>query len=253
VRQDVDPGNHEIPIQVHDLHKSFGAQTVLNGIGLEALHGETLAIMGRSGTGKSVLLKLLIGLQKPESGSIRILGQEIGGLAVDPLNEIRKKIGFLFQSAALYDSLTVEQNVVFPISRHRRTPPKEQKSRARELLASVGMAKHWDKLPSEISGGMQKRVGLARALALDPDILLLDEPTAGLDPITSSEIGNLIVDLKEKRRITAIVVTHDVRGAHAFADRVLLLDQGRVVAEGGFDELQRKKHPFVEQFLREGP
>ena len=249
----MDPGNHEIPIQVHDLHKSFGAQTVLNGIGLEALQGETLAIMGRSGTGKSVLLKLLIGLQKPESGSIRILGHEIGGLAVEPLNEIRKRIGFLFQSAALYDSLTIEQNVAFPISRHRRTPSKEQNSRARELLASVGMAKHFDKLPSEISGGMQKRVGLARALALDPVILLLDEPTAGLDPITSSEIGTLIVDLKEKRRITAIVVTHDVRGAHAFADRVLLLDQGRVVAEGRFDELQRKKHPFVEQFLREGP
>lgn len=239
------------PLQVRDLHKSFGDQTVLDGIAFEVEHGETLAVLGRSGTGKSVLLKVLIGLTAPDSGSVCIGGREIVGVPIDELNEIRKKIGFLFQQAALYDSLTLEENVMFPIGRHSRTSEKEQKRRARELLAGLGMEKDLEKLPSQISGGMQKRVGLARALALDPEILLFDEPTAGLDPITASEIGNLIVELKEKRKMTAVVVTHDIRGARAFADRLLLLEGGKILAEGTFAELRKSKDSFVSRFLQE--
>src|SRR5712671_5184185 len=187
-------GEQKAPsLHVESLTKSFGRQTVLKGINLEVAQGETLSVLGRSGTGKSVLLKLLIGLLQPDSGSIQVNGEEVTNLPLKELNEVRKKVGFLFQEAALYDSLTVEENVAFPLSRHTQLSPAETKDRARELLASVGMEKDLEKMPSEISGGMQKRVGLARALALEPDLLLFDEPTAGLDPITTQEIGELIL------------------------------------------------------------
>jgi len=240
------------PIAIADLHKSFGEQVVLDGISLQVASGETVAVLGRSGTGKSVLLKLIIGLQAPDSGSVRISGQEIKDLGTKQLNEVRKRIGFLFQQAALYDSLTVHDNVAFPLSRHMTMSDKERKSRAKELLANVGMDRDIEKMPSEISGGMQKRVGLARALALDPEILLFDEPTAGLDPITAAEIGKLILDLKKKRKMTAVVVTHDVRGAKAFSDRVVLMDKGNIVAEGTFADLQKSRDKFVRQFLKDG-
>src|SRR5205807_5123092 len=169
---------------------------------------------------KSVLLKLLIRLQTPDSGSIRITGEEVTKLDEKRLTEIRKKIGFLFQQAALYDSLTVEENVNFPLSRHSKLSTEDQAKRVRELLREVGMDQDRSKLPSQISGGMQKRVGLARALALDPEILLFDEPTAGLDPITAGEIGDLIAQLKQKRKMSAIVVTHDVHGAKTYSDHM---------------------------------
>jgi len=248
----METGDQQPPIEVRDLHKSFGAQTVLDGIGLEVRRGETLAVLGRSGTGKSVLLKLLIGLQAPDRGTIAIEGHDITASSLEELNEVRKKIGFLFQQAALYDSLNVEENVVFPMGRHSSMPVEKQRLRARQLLASVGMRQDLNKLPSEISGGMQKRVGLARALALDPEILLFDEPTAGLDPITAAEIADLIVGLKKQHRLTAIVVTHDIRGARTFADRIVLLNLGKIVAEGSFAELRKSKDKFVSQFLREG-
>lgn len=238
------------PIHVTDLHKSFGAQTVLNGIAMDVHAGETVAVMGRSGTGKSVLLKLLIGLQSPDSGSVCIQGQDIAKLDAAALNEIRKQIGFLFQQAALYDSLTIEENVMFPLVHHTQQPPAERKQRARDLLSSLGMEKDFEKLPSEISGGMQKRVGLARALALEPEILLFDEPTSGLDPITAAEIARLIVDLKERRHITSVVVTHDVRGARAFADRIILVHEGKVVVQGSFDDLERSQDSFVREFMQ---
>jgi phospholipid/cholesterol/gamma-HCH transport system ATP-binding protein len=240
------------PVVVKDLRKAFGSQTVLNGINFQAAQGETVAVLGRSGTGKSVLLKLLVGLQKPDSGSVSIHGQEITSLDVRQLNEVRKKMGFLFQQAALYDSLCVEDNVAFPLSRHTKMPAAERKQRARELLAVVGMEKDLEKLPSQISGGMQKRVGLARALALDPDVLLFDEPTAGLDPITAGEIGNLILELKGKRKMTAVVVTHDIHGARRFSDRLLLIDKGKVLIEGTFEDLRKSQDQFVVQFLRDG-
>jgi phospholipid/cholesterol/gamma-HCH transport system ATP-binding protein len=247
-----DKDSKDKPIAIKGLHKSFGEQTVLNGIDLTVEPGENLAVLGRSGTGKSVLLKLIIGLQQPDSGSICIHGQEIAGLPMDKLNEIRMKVGFLFQQAALYDSLTVEENVAFPLDRHVKISGADRKNKVRELLSSVGMDHDLDKLPSEISGGMQKRVGLARALALEPDILLFDEPTAGLDPITAAEIGKLIVDLKKRRKITSVVVTHDIRGAKTFSDRLTLMDKGSIVAEGTFGDLQKSRDKFVVQFLKNG-
>jgi phospholipid/cholesterol/gamma-HCH transport system ATP-binding protein len=241
----------ESPIVTKGLRKSFGGQQVLNGIDLVVHGGETLAVLGRSGTGKSVLLKLIVGLHGPDSGSIRVLGEEIAKLDRDHLNEVRKKIGFLFQSAALYDSLTVEENVAFPLARHTKMSETERKSRVRELLSAVSMEHDLEKLPSQISGGMQKRVGLARALALAPEILLFDEPTAGLDPITAAEIGKLILELKKKHNIASVVVTHDIHCAKIFSDRFVLMNEGKILAGGAFDELQKSRDKFVAEFLRE--
>ena len=238
-------------IAVDDLHKSFASQKVLNGISLAVKRGETMAVLGRSGTGKSVLLRIIIGLEKPDSGSVRIHGQDIVGLALDRLGEIRKKMGFLFQHAALYDSLTVQQNVAFPLLHHRKEMSKsEQRDRVNQLLAEVGMESAHAKMPSNISGGMQKRVGLARALALEPDVLLLDEPTAGLDPISSAEIDDLVLKLQQEHHMASIVVTHDLHSAKAIAGRLALLNEGNVVIEGSFEELQNSDIEFVSEFLR---
>ena len=239
-------------IEVKSVRKSFGVQKVLNGIDLTLAQGETLAVLGRSGTGKSVLLKLIVGLQQPDSGSIRIHGQEIAGATYRQLSDIRKKIGFLFQSAALYDSLTVEENVAFPLQRHLQLPESQWKQRVRELLANVGLEKDLDKMPADISGGMRKRVGLARALALEPDILLFDEPTAGLDPITSGEIGALILSLQKDRNLASIVVTHDMHGARAVSDRLVLMQDGNILISGTFADLKKSRDPFVMQFLQAG-
>jgi phospholipid/cholesterol/gamma-HCH transport system ATP-binding protein len=247
----MDQENNRADIVIEGLSKSFGPQKVLNGFNLNVAHAETVAVLGRSGTGKSVLLRLLIGLQKPDSGRIRIQGREITTLEEKPLYEIRKKIGFLFQQGALYDSLTVEENVEFPLSRHTTLSAKERKSRARELLESVGMEHDLDKMPSEISGGMQKRVGLARALALDPSIVLLDEPTAGLDPITAAEIGKLISRLQKKHKMTSLVVTHDLHGARHFADRLVMLDGGNALFEGSLEDLEKSADSFVIQYLKD--
>ncbi|HXO45331.1 MAG TPA: ABC transporter ATP-binding protein [Candidatus Cybelea sp.] len=233
-----------------DIHKSFEGQVVLNGIDLTVGSGKTLAVLGRSGTGKSVLLRLIIALQKPDSGSIQIHGQEITSVGLEAINEIRKTMGFLFQHAALYDSLTVEENVAFPLRRHSKLTAAERADRVKELLTGVGMESDLKKMPSELSGGMQKRVGLARALALEPSILLLDEPTAGLDPITSREIDELILKLQEERDVASIVVTHDLHSAKTIADRIVLLHQGNAVIEGTFEELERSDDEFVAEFFK---
>ncbi|HMD40640.1 MAG TPA: ABC transporter ATP-binding protein [Candidatus Acidoferrum sp.] len=232
------------------MHQSFGSQVVLDGIDLSVASGETVAVLGRSGTGKSVLLKLIIGLQKPDAGSIQVFGQEITRLSLDAMNEVRKKMGFLFQNAALYDSLTVAQNVAFPLRRHTRMTEAEIGDRVKELLAGVGMERALEKMPSNISGGMQKRVGLARALALEPGILLLDEPTAGLDPITSGEIDELILKLQEEHHTASIVVTHDLQSARTIADRIALLHEGKVRIDGSFEDLEKSEDEFVKEFMK---
>lgn len=239
-------------VAVENLQKSFGAQKVLNGINLSVNRGETLAVLGRSGTGKSVLLRMIIGLEHPDSGSVRIDGQDIAELALDRMGEIRKKMGFLFQHAALYDSLNISENVAFPLAHHRRELSENARAiRAKELLEEVGLKGGFEKMPSDISGGMQKRVGLARALALEPGILLLDEPTAGLDPISSGEINELILKLQREHQMASIVVTHDLHSARTIADRLAILDQGNVVIEGTFEDLQQSDIRFVKDFLQQ--
>ena len=238
-------------IAVKELHKSFGNQNVLKGINLSVKRGEILAVLGRSGTGKSVLLRLVIGLEKPDSGSILIHGQDIAGLAIDRMGEIRKKMGFLFQHAALYDSLTVEENVAFPLLHHKKEMSKSERAdRVKGLLAEVGMEDALAKMPSDISGGMQKRAGLARALALEPDILLLDEPTAGLDPISSGEIDDLVLKLQQEHHVASIVVTHDLHSAKTIAGRLALLNEGDVVIQGSFEDLEESDIEFVQKFIK---
>jgi phospholipid/cholesterol/gamma-HCH transport system ATP-binding protein len=237
-------------IAVDDLHKAFDGRVVLNGISLTVRRGETLAVLGRSGTGKSVLLRLIAGLETPDSGSVSIHGQSLTALSLDGLNTIRMKIGYLFQQAALYDSLTVGENVAFPLEHHRRDLSKSERGeRVNQLLAEVGMEGNLDKMPSDISGGMQKRVGLARALALEPEILLLDEPTAGLDPISSGEIDELVLKLQREHQMASIVVTHDLHSAKTIANRLAILDRGCVIVKGTFDDLQQSSIPFVKEFL----
>ncbi len=238
------------PVVIKDLRKSFGVMTVLNGIDLSVEQGQTLSVLGQSGTGKSVLLKLIIGLIKPDAGSIEIEGQSVTEISREQLNEVRKKVGFLFQNGALYDSLTVAQNVGFPLARHTDLGREEREHRVHELLEQVGMDGDADKMPSEISGGMQKRVGLARALALNPGIVLFDEPTAGLDPITADEIDSLIAGLKKERKMTSIVVTHDIHAVRFYSDRVVMLREGNIAMDGTFEEFEKSKDKFIVRFLK---
>lgn len=251
-QDELEMGGSAAVLAVTNLHKSFEGRKVLNGVSLSVGRGETVAVLGRSGTGKSVLLRLIIGLAKPDSGSVRIHGEDITGLSVDQLGEFRKKMGFLFQHAALYDSLTVGANVAFPLDHHRREMARSEKEdRVRQLLAEVGLERDAEKMPSDISGGMQKRVGLARALALEPEILLLDEPTAGLDPISSREIDELVLTLQREHQMASIVVTHDLLSAKTIANRLALLDKGNVVIEGTFEDLQQSNIGFVQEFLKQ--
>ena len=243
--------NNTSAIRLQAVSKSFGDQRVLDRIDLELARGETMTVLGRSGSGKSVMLKLIIGLQKPDGGGIEIGGENITELPVRELNRVRKNVGFLFQHAALYDSLTVEENVAFPLRRHTTMNDDKRRDRVLELLARVGMEREANKMPADLSGGMKKRVGLARALALDPEIMLLDEPTAGLDPITASEINELIRELQKERKMSSVVVTHDMRSVKKVADRVAMLNEGSIVIEGTLKDLRQSNDPFVSKFMHE--
>ena len=236
-------------IKVENLHKSFNGNKVLNGISFEVPKGTTTVVLGRSGTGKSVLLKCIVRLLKPDSGSIFIDGKNVFELNRTELNELRKNIGFLFQSAALYDSMTVKENLAFPLLRHTELTENEIESKITDMLELVGLSDAINKMPAELSGGQKKRIGLARALILRPKIMLYDEPTTGLDPVTSKEIARLIVDMQNKFQMTNIVVTHDMVVALSTADKILLLEKAKILFEGNVEELQKSDLQIVKDFL----
>lgn len=243
-------------IQIVDLHKSFGKKPVLRGLTLDLLRGETLCVIGGSGTGKSVTLKHIVGLLRPDRGTIRIDGTDIFAADNGKLGEIRKKIGFLFQGAALLNSLNVFENVALPLREHERPPEAEIRRQVTEKLALVNLEDAAEKMPDEISGGMKKRVGLARAIIRNPEIILYDEPTAGLDPIMASTINALALDLQKKLKVSSLVVTHDMSSVFRIADRIAMLLEGRVHKIGTKEEFRTSDDTKVQKFIygdSEGP
>lgn len=236
-------------ISIRNLVKSFDNALVLNGMDLDLYKGENLVALGRSGSGKSVLIKTIAGLLKPDSGSINIFGQEITGLPKKEFEKLRLQLGFSFQDSALYDSMTVAENLEFPIARHfKGMTSYERTKRVEATLDAVGMLPGKDLLPAELSGGQKKRVGIARTLIMNPLIMLYDEPTAGLDPITSGEINNLINQVQERFHTSSIIITHDLACAKATGDRVLVLSNGKIVAEGSFDQVFASDNDLVKSF-----
>lgn len=242
--------NGLIAIEMEHLKISFGNTHVLRDINLVIKKRENLVILGKSGTGKSVLIKCIVGLVDIDDGKLVILGQNISELKDKELIEIRKKIGFLFQSAALYDSMTVRENLEFPLRRQLRSIPKEKINLlVEEALQNVGLAEAIDKTPSELSGGMRKRIGLARTLILKPEIMLYDEPTTGLDPITSKEISNLILDVQNKYNTSSIIITHDIECARLTANRIIVIKDGICAAEGSYADLQNSADAWIRSFF----
>ena len=229
--------------------KAFGSRRVLDDVSFEVPAGCGFVILGRSGTGKSVTLRHIIGLVRPDHGRVFVDGDEISALSGTELSRVRRKIGFLFQSAALFDSISVGENVEFPMVRHTDLNVSDIRARAREKLAAVGLEREFDRMPGALSGGMRKRAGLARALALDPAILLVDEPSAGLDPITAEEIDDLLLDLKQTSGVTLIVVTHNIPSARRLGDHLLMLHEGRIVAQGTPADMDRSDNEMVRAFM----
>ena len=243
-----DPSAH-LGLALQGVSKRFGPKVVLDECDLLIHKGETLVVIGRSGEGKSVLLKHIVRLLEPDQGHIWIEGQEVTSLGRKPLMELRKKFGFLFQGAALFDSMTICKNVGLMLEEHTDWPEDRIRGRACECLAQVGLEAAEDKLPSELSGGMKKRAGLARAIVMNPQYILYDEPTTGLDPISSDAINDLILELQRKLGVTSIVVTHDMQSAFKIADRIAMLSRGKVVFTGTVKEVQQTDHPMVRQFI----
>ncbi len=236
-------------IKIEKITKVFGEQKVLNELDLYVEDKKTLVIIGRSGCGKSVLLKHMTGLIKPDSGSIYFRGKDITKLDESELDPLRVKSGMLFQGAALFDSLTVAENVGFALSRFTKKSPEEIAGIVSEKLALVGLDGVESKKPAELSGGMKKRVGLARAIAMDPEVIFYDEPTTGLDPIMADVINDLILDLKRKLRITGVVVTHDMKSAYKIGDKIAMMYEGKIIELGSPEEIQNTKDPVVRQFI----
>jgi phospholipid/cholesterol/gamma-HCH transport system ATP-binding protein len=236
-------------LELIDVKKSFGKNNVLSDINLKEKEGETVVILGRSGTGKSVILKCIIGLILPDSGNIKVFGKDFVNLPQDQEDKLRNKIGFLFQSGALYDSMTVRQNLEFPVIRQPDYKKEDLTPRVEEALKNVGLLDAIDKWPSELSGGMQKRVGLARTLMLNPEIILYDEPTTGLDPVTSHEISELILSMQKKFDVSSLIVTHDMACARLVSNRILVLKDGKFIAEGTYEELEHSDDEFVRGFF----
>jgi phospholipid/cholesterol/gamma-HCH transport system ATP-binding protein len=240
----------EIIIQLEDVHKSFGEHRVLDGISLEVTRGETLVVIGRSGTGKSSALRIIAGLAEPDAGVVRVFGKDISHYGEEELNEIRKKISVVFQYAALFDSLTCFENVAFRLLRDLKMSERKALKIAAEKLDMVGLSERVLSLyPSELSGGMRKRVGLARAIAADPEVVLYDEPTSGLDPITSDAIDALIVSLQKRLKVTSIVVTHDMESAYKVANRIAMLYDGKIIGCDTPEGIRTTKNPYIRQFI----
>lgn len=246
----------QIAIQVRQVVKRFGPRVVLDQVALEVHEGETLVILGGSGSGKSTLLRLMVGILPFDGGDIITLGQSLKSMAMSDLMDYRRSVGVLFQSGALFNSMTVAENVSLPLREHTDLPEETIDIVVKMKLEQVGLREHADKMPGELSGGMKKRAGLARAMALDPKILFYDEPSAGLDPVTSTQIDHLIIDLNKKMGITSVVVTHEMDSAFRIADRMVLLDRGQFIVSGTPAELRDSTDPLVRQFvhgLPDGP
>lgn len=241
----------EAVVNLRNVKKSFGSKEVLSGIDMELSRGENLVVLGKSGQGKSVTIKCMVGLLSYDSGSLKILGREVAECSEEDLKKLRIKMGFLFQSAALYDSMTVEQNLEFPLTRVLKLKDKNEiRHRIEEVLEAVGLLDAIDKIPSDLSGGMRKRVGLARTLIMKPEIMLYDEPTTGLDPITSREISELILQMQKKYQTSSIIITHDMACAKITADRLLIMNNGVFEAEGNYEQLEGAQDELVRSFFQ---
>src|SRR5258706_6752371 len=246
-----DPAAGEAPIvEFENVWKRYGGKEILAGVNLNIRRGEIVCILGPSGTGKSVTIRHINGLTKPDEGDIRVFGQSINPLTEEQLSPIRRRLTMLFQGGALFDSMNVEQNVGFPLKEHTEKSPREIAETVAEKLAMVGLPGTQRKMPSELSGGMRKRVALARSIALEPEIILYDEPTTGLEPLTSEKIGQLIVDINHRIRTTSVVVTHDIVMARTVANRIAFLHQGRFQFIGTFEEATRSGHPVLMEYFR---
>jgi phospholipid/cholesterol/gamma-HCH transport system ATP-binding protein len=250
-KEDVPEKRIEKVVEIKNLKKNFGTQEVLKEVSLDLFKNENLVILGKSGTGKSVLIKCLVGLLSYDAGEITLLNTKLTGIASAALNDLRKKIGFLFQGAALYDSMSVRQNLMFPLNRiHRKMKQGEINEKIELVLDNVGLLDAIDKMPSQLSGGMRKRIGLARTLIVDPLLMLYDEPTTGLDPITSDEISELINKVQKKYKTSSIIITHDLACVKATADRIIILRDGRVYANGTLSDFAQLNDEWINNFLK---
>jgi len=242
--------NNEAVIDIKNLSISFGGNPVLSDLSLQLNKKENLVVLGKSGTGKSVLIKCIVRLLNPDQGEISVAGEDITKASTKDLAEIRKKIGFLFQSAALYDSMTVRENLEFPLRRIKKELKEDEiRAKVEEALENVGLPDAIDKMPSELSGGQRKRIGLARTIIVEPEIMLYDEPTTGLDPVTSDEISTLINDIQQKFKTSSIIITHDIECARRVANRFVMLKDGQVYKDGTLEEFENDKDPFISAFF----